>query len=94
MAPYVSSKCGVQGLLRGLQSDLRSIEANIKFTTVYPYFVQTPLASPIRMKMKLNMLNNMISPKQVAEGTVDGLRREKEHVFVPWDKEPFLRLLR
>lgn len=56
-APYVASKFGVKGYLESVKAELRlhPLKPKIRFTTVFPSFVNTPLVSRIIYKIKLEL---------------------------------------
>ncbi len=88
--PYVASKYGVRGYIKSLRAELRAHPLptdNVKFTTVYPYFVNTAMTIPVRLNMKFSALNSYLKPSLVAKEAIEGMRRCEENVIVPGSLE-------
>jgi NAD(P)-dependent dehydrogenase (short-subunit alcohol dehydrogenase family) len=69
LGPYTVAKHGVLGLTEVLRLDLRRVEAPVGVTAVFPGLVRTGM-SPIGE-----------DPSVAAERIVDGIRRDRPHVF-------------
>jgi short-subunit dehydrogenase len=90
--PYFASKFGVNGYTEALKAELYLPANNryegIRLSTVYPYFVQTPLIQSLSLddatkKSLPGMFQNFLTPQEVAKKAVDGMRREYEYIYVP-----------
>jgi all-trans-retinol dehydrogenase (NAD+) len=51
-APYCASKFGIRGLIETLRSEIRNhpLKPLINFTTIYPYFVHTPITEGLTIE--------------------------------------------
>jgi len=85
IAAYASSKHGVHGFLESLKMELaaNNSQSKIQFTTVYPIFVQTRLMDGITLKPRFRASAPILTPEYVAEKTVEGFRRNYEHLCLP-----------
>ena len=85
MAPYFGTKHAVHGFIESLNLELASLSAkpDIKFTTVYPYLVQTSWAAHARVRPAVFPLLHVLTPEEVAAKLVNGMRRGYEEVYVP-----------
>ncbi|OXA59264.1 17-beta-hydroxysteroid dehydrogenase 13 [Folsomia candida] len=83
--PYAASKFAVRGYIESVKAEMRlhPLKPKIRFTTIYPSFVNTPLISRVVYKFKMQFLFNPLEPRYVAEKIVEGVRRNEEEVFVP-----------
>lgn len=86
--PYFASKFAVNGYTESLKCELELFKyTGIHLTTVYPYFVQTPLIKTLKLSKQPKGLpasfQRFLSPAEVAKLAVDGMRREYEYVYAP-----------
>lgn len=86
--PYISSKFAVNGYTEALKAELALFgNDGIFCTTVYPYFIQTPLVKSLTTKKNtfvlLPFMKTLLKPENVARKMVDGMRREYESVYLP-----------
>jgi all-trans-retinol dehydrogenase (NAD+) len=80
-ATYAASKWGLLGFSESLREELRILKAShVRVTAVCPSFIQTALASGVRLPKLLPMLG----ARYVAEQVLDAVRREREMVVLPW----------
>lgn len=83
LVPYTSSKYAVRGLMDGLKEELRHSRRypNIKFTTVFPFIVNTGLVkNPV---IRFPSLTPISSPTDAATAIIDAIQREETYVSVP-----------
>ncbi|VVC42167.1 Hypothetical protein CINCED_3A014737 [Cinara cedri] len=83
IVPYAATKYGVTGLMASLREELRSDPsvANIKTTTVHPFFLDS---SPINVKhWEVKSAMPIVSIPQVASAAIRGIKREYAVVTVP-----------
>lgn len=82
LVPYCSTKFAVHGLMEALFEEVRYNQTSqIKFTTIYPYMVDTGLCKKPRIRFEGFM--PLLTPKYVAEFIVDAQRREILQTTVP-----------
>ncbi|KAK9296501.1 hypothetical protein QLX08_009542 [Tetragonisca angustula] len=84
IVPYCSSKFAVRGLMEALCEELRVQNGgkplNIKFTTIYPYMVETGLCKkPLYRFQSLQL----ISIKEAVDAIVKAQRRNIREVSIP-----------
>lgn len=86
LAPYCGSKHAIQGFIEGVKDEFRNLKkSNILFTTVYPYSCNTGLLSGVKSYSRFPWLvPTVLSPDDVADKLVEGLRRNYEHVYIPY----------
>lgn len=55
---YCGSKFAVRGYIEALESELRHLpnKPNIKFTTVYPFFVDTPMVDNLKIQYRHGLI--------------------------------------
>jgi len=84
-APYCASKFAVRGYLDSLKLEMRlhPNKPRIRFTTVYPSFVNTPLIERVACTFNVPYLFDPVEPRYVAEQIVEGIRRNEGNVIVP-----------
>lgn len=84
VVPYCSSKFAVRGLMEALCEELRiqnkGKSSNIKFTTIYPYMVNTGLCKKPLYRFQSMQL---ISIKEVVDGIVKAQRQNIREVTIP-----------
>ncbi|XP_026320061.1 epidermal retinol dehydrogenase 2-like [Hyposmocoma kahamanoa] len=76
LVPYCATKYGVRGFMESLSEELREHPkdySGIKFTTIFPYIVDTGLAKNPRVKF--TNLMKIVSPQDAADQIVDSIRR-------------------
>lgn len=95
LVPYCASKFAVRGLMESISEELRIStkgKSLIKFTTIYPYMVDTGLCK----KPKIRFPNAMplVSPGQTASQIIRAQRRDYRERSVPPVWLPFCIMLR
>ncbi|XP_058175841.1 short-chain dehydrogenase/reductase family 16C member 6-like [Anopheles ziemanni] len=83
LVPYCGSKFAVRGIMEALAEELRqdARKPNIKFTTVYPYMVDTGLCK--RPHMRFPNMMRLVKPEEAAAAIIDGQRRGLVDVSIP-----------
>ncbi|CAL8100318.1 unnamed protein product [Orchesella dallaii] len=87
--PYFAAKFAVNGYTETLKLELDMFKMDgIKVSTVYPYFVQTPLIKTLTTdKEKIRQMpgpfQKFLEPAEVGRKIVDGMRREYEYIYLP-----------
>ncbi|KRT83468.1 dehydrogenase, partial [Oryctes borbonicus] len=83
LVPYCGTKWAVKGYMEALFHEIRSSKPNsqIKFTTVYPYMVDTGLCKKPTMRFEDSM--NMESPETVARKIIQAQRRDMKEIAIP-----------
>lgn len=84
LVPYCASKFAVRGLMESMALELRDITqktSNIKFTTIYPYMVDTGLCK--KPKIRFENYMHMLTPKDVAETIITSQRKGLIEVTIP-----------
>jgi len=86
--PYFAAKFGVNGYSEALKMELGQFKYDgIKVSTVYPYFVKTPLIKTLGLTEQAKALPSafqlFLEPEDVGKKTVDGMRREYEFIYLP-----------
>ncbi|XP_041975214.1 short-chain dehydrogenase/reductase family 16C member 6-like isoform X2 [Aricia agestis] len=85
LVPYCGTKSAVKGIMEALHEELREDKvtdySGIKFTTVYPYIVDTGLCK--NPKIKFPSFMKIVSPRDAAESIIDAVRREYTDASIP-----------
>jgi all-trans-retinol dehydrogenase (NAD+) len=84
LVPYCGSKFAVRGCMESLFEELRNHSngtSKIKFTTVYPYMVDTGLCKKVKIRFE-NFLR-LLKPSDVAGAIVSAQRRGIMELTVP-----------
>ncbi|XP_060815494.1 17-beta-hydroxysteroid dehydrogenase 13 isoform X1 [Bombus pascuorum] len=85
LVPYCASKFAVKGLMEALYEELRSMNkekpSNIKFTTVYPYMVNTGLCKNPYYRFK--NLMSLVSTKRAVDIIVKAQRQNTKEISIP-----------
>lgn len=83
LVPYCGSKYAVRGIMESLSEELRqdARKPNIRFTSVYPYMVDTGLCK--KPKMRFPNLMRLVKPEEAAAAIIAGQRRGLEDVSIP-----------
>lgn len=87
--PYFSAKFAVNGYTEALKAELALFQHDgVHCSTVYPYFVQTPLIRSLTLEKSTSgrlpsAFQRFLEPADVARKTVDGMRREYEYIYLP-----------
>ncbi|CAG9801681.1 unnamed protein product [Chironomus riparius] len=84
LVPYCGSKFAVRGMMEALCEELRLYSdgnSKIKFTTVYPYMVDTGLCK--RVKIRFENFLKLLKPSEVAAAIVSAQRRGIVELTVP-----------
>lgn len=74
LVPYCGTKFAVKGIMQALSEEMRITEpeADIKFTTIYPYMVDTGLCK--KPKMRFASAMKLVKPYQAAAAIVKAQR--------------------
>ncbi|KAL1115621.1 hypothetical protein AAG570_005911 [Ranatra chinensis] len=78
---YSSTKFAVRGMMEALSEEMRIAEKQIKFTTVYPFTVDTGLVKKPRNRFP--SLLNILQPDEVAGQVVKAVRQDIKEISVP-----------
>uniref|UniRef100_A0A182SWY7 Uncharacterized protein n=1 Tax=Anopheles maculatus TaxID=74869 RepID=A0A182SWY7_9DIPT len=83
LVPYCGTKFAVRGIMEALSEELRADPAkpNIKFTTIYPYMVDTGLCK--RPYTRFPSLLKMVKPDDAAAAIIDAQRRGLIEASIP-----------
>ncbi|XP_058822580.1 short-chain dehydrogenase/reductase family 16C member 6 isoform X3 [Topomyia yanbarensis] len=83
LVPYCASKYAVRGIMEALSEELRcsARSPNIRFTSVYPYMVDTGLCK--KPHMRFPNLMNLVKPEEAAAAIIDAQRRGLVEVTIP-----------
>ncbi|XP_014208148.1 epidermal retinol dehydrogenase 2 [Copidosoma floridanum] len=87
LVPYCATKFAVRGLMEALSEELRvstsvgGTNSNIKFTTVYPYMVDTGLCK--NPKIKFPGLMSLVSTQEAVSLIVKAQRRNVDELSIP-----------
>lgn len=86
LIPYSASKHAVQGLMEALEDELRlnsKGKSLIKFTTIYPYMVDTGLCKKPKINQLLKTFLLLTSPKDTAEQIIRAQRQNRRRRTIP-----------
>ncbi|XP_052900488.1 short-chain dehydrogenase/reductase family 16C member 6 isoform X1 [Anopheles moucheti] len=83
LVPYCGTKFAVRGIMEALSEELRADPAKpkIKFTTIYPYMVDTGLCK--RPYTRFPSLLKMVKPDDAAAAIIDAQRRGLIEASIP-----------
>lgn len=85
LVPYCGTKFAVKGMMEALHEELREDKttdySGIKFTTVYPYIVDTGLCK--NPKIKFPSFMRIVSARDAAAAIVDAVRRDRTDASIP-----------
>ncbi|EFN77115.1 short-chain dehydrogenase/reductase family 16C member 6 isoform X2 [Harpegnathos saltator] len=84
LVPYCASKFAVRGLMEAISEELRTStkgKSQIKFTTIYPYMVDTGLCK--KPKIKYPHAMPLVSPQQAASEIIRAQRRGFREKTIP-----------
>ncbi|KAJ8684465.1 hypothetical protein QAD02_020257 [Eretmocerus hayati] len=87
LVPYCATKFAVRGMMEALGEELRTSSSvggtcsNIKFTTIYPYMVDTGLCR--NPKIKFPSLMSVVPPKEAAAQIIKAQRRNIPELSIP-----------
>jgi len=84
LVPYCASKFAVRGLQEAMSEELRATiknGSNIKFTTIFPYMIDTGLYKSVNIRFR--KLMPTISPQEAAAAIISAQRRGLEEVSIP-----------
>ncbi|XP_058443116.1 epidermal retinol dehydrogenase 2 isoform X3 [Malaya genurostris] len=83
LVPYCGTKFAVRGLMEAMFEELRSDprKPNIKFTTIFPYMVDTGLCK--RPFMRFPNLLKLVNPDEAAAAIIDAQRRGIVELSIP-----------
>ncbi|XP_075158880.1 lipid droplet subset dehydrogenase 1 isoform X1 [Haematobia irritans] len=82
LVPYCGTKFAVRGLMVSMHEELRKLNKNnqIKFTTIYPYMVDTGLCKNPRFRFSWM---KMVDPKEAASSIILAQRTGLEEASIP-----------
>ncbi|XP_072937638.1 epidermal retinol dehydrogenase 2-like isoform X2 [Epargyreus clarus] len=86
LVPYCGSKYAVRGLMDALAAELHEDPrdlSGIKFTTIFPYIVDTGLCKKPRIRFQKVM--KIVDPGEAADIIIDSVRKELMEVTIPKD---------
>jgi len=84
LVPYNASKFAVRGLMEGLHEEFRRYPNNqVKFTTIYPYMVDTGLCT--RYEISYPSMSPLLKAEYVVEQIFEAQTKNKRNVSVPAD---------
>lgn len=86
LVPYSATKHAVKGLMEALKDELRISNQGkslIKFSTVYPYMVDTGLCKKPRINKLYSSFLSLTSPKHVATYIINAQRRDISEIYIP-----------
>lgn len=95
LVPYCASKFAVRGLMESLSEELRILtkgKSLIKFTTIYPYMVDTGLCK--KPKIRFENAFSLVSPREAASQIIHLQRRNEREKTVPSYWLPVITTLR
>ncbi|XP_058795555.1 short-chain dehydrogenase/reductase family 16C member 6 [Phymastichus coffea] len=87
LVPYCATKFAVRGMMEAISEELRissscgGTNSNIKFTTIYPYMVDTGLCK--KPKIKFPSLMAVVPPQEAAAHIVMAQRRNIPEMSIP-----------
>lgn len=84
LVPYCGSKFAVRGVQEALSEELRcksNGQSKIKFTTVFPYMVDTGLCK--KVKIRFEKLMPMVNPEEAAAAIISAQRKGVEELSIP-----------
>ncbi|XP_015126333.1 short-chain dehydrogenase/reductase family 16C member 6 [Diachasma alloeum] len=85
VVPYCASKFAVRGLMEALTDEIKNTTgsrgSNIRFTTIYPYMVDTGLCK--KPKIRFPSLMALVPPKEAAAQIVTAQRRNYAEASIP-----------
>lgn len=86
LVPYCASKFAVRGLMESLNEEIRTScpkdkPSQIKFTTIYPYMVDTGLCK--NPKIRFPSFMALVSPKETVVEIVKAQRRNIRELSIP-----------
>ncbi|XP_062537746.1 short-chain dehydrogenase/reductase family 16C member 6 isoform X2 [Armigeres subalbatus] len=83
LVPYCGTKFAVRGIMEALSEELRADprKPNIKFTSIYPYMVDTGLCK--RPHTRFPELMKMVKPEDAAAAIIDAQRRGVVETSIP-----------
>ncbi|CAM1154803.1 Uncharacterised protein g11413 [Pycnogonum litorale] len=83
LVDYCATKHAINGLMEGLRQELHAHKQDyIKLTTISPCFIETDL-----WKSAESRILPIFTTDTAVPSFVDGILREKPHVFLPWYAE-------
>ncbi|EZA56274.1 Short-chain dehydrogenase/reductase family 16C member [Ooceraea biroi] len=86
IVPYCATKYAIRGLMEALNDELRLSSDNkslIKFTTIFPYMVDTGLCKNPKVNVEIPF-TSLASPKRVAAEIIKGQRQDIVEKAIPW----------
>lgn len=85
LVPYCATKFAVRGIMESLSEEIRQSSpnktTNIKFTTIYPYMVDTGLCK--KPKTRFPSLLALVKPQEVANQIISAQRRNQMELTIP-----------
>lgn len=86
LVPYCGTKFAVRGVQEALSEELRCKskgKSNIKFTTIFPYMVDTGLCKKVKIRFQKFM--PMINPEEAAAAIISAQRKGIEEMSITKD---------
>lgn len=80
MTDYCASKFGAVGLMESLRVELRKRGANIKCTTITPYYINTGLFDGVRC----SPIYPLLEQDATVERMINGILQDEEMISIPW----------
>jgi len=74
---YTATKAGLDGFMESARSQF-AFDRKMRFTTVFPGFVKTPMVEKIRTRPF------ELTAEKAARKIVRGIERRSRHIYVPW----------
>ena len=84
LVPYCGTKFAVRGVQEALSEELRCQskgQSQIKFTTVFPYMVDTGLCK--KVKIRFQKLMPMVNPQDAATAIISAQRKGIDEISIP-----------
>ncbi|XP_033208954.1 short-chain dehydrogenase/reductase family 16C member 6-like [Belonocnema kinseyi] len=85
LVPYCATKYAVRGIMDSICEEIRQISPNkinnIKFTTIYPYMVDTGLCK--KPKSRFPNLLALVKPHEAADQIISAQRRNQMEITIP-----------
>ncbi|ODN00783.1 Estradiol 17-beta-dehydrogenase 11 [Orchesella cincta] len=85
LTAYCTSKYGLRGFIRSLQLEMRRHpkQPNIKFTTIFPGWVKTPMTDVVSWEPRYKTMMALLEPDYVCDKIIAGIQTESEEIMVP-----------
>ncbi|CAL8122368.1 unnamed protein product [Orchesella dallaii] len=85
LTSYCASKYGLRGFIRTLQLEMRmhTKKPNIKFSTIYPGWVKTPMLDVVSWEPRYKTFMTPMDPDYVCDKIIEGIQKETEEIMIP-----------